>query len=130
MAGQASLRCRFEALKPVEVAQPPVNVVPTDDRQVHQFAEARRAHAIRLEQTGLLTLGWPTLRKALPGIGAHARDLGVLASADDVSFLTRTELVAVVGGARQPIDTLARRRLSERQRPRAAGDCWRADRAG
>ncbi|HUS29642.1 MAG TPA: PEP/pyruvate-binding domain-containing protein [Kofleriaceae bacterium] len=80
------------------------------------IAEARRAHAIRIEQTGLVTLGWPVLRRALLRLGEHAVEQGAIAQHDEIFFVERAELEAVAAGRATHIDVEARRALWERQR--------------
>jgi phosphohistidine swiveling domain-containing protein len=60
--------------------------------------EARRAHAARLEQTSVLTLGWPVLRRALLRLGASLVEARHLVRSEHVFFLTRSELTEAVGG--------------------------------
>jgi phosphohistidine swiveling domain-containing protein len=73
--------------------------------------EARRAHAARVEQTSVTTLGWPTLRRALTRLGGQLVGDGRLAAVDDVFFLERAELLAALAGAPIEADVVARRRL-------------------
>ncbi len=61
-------------------------------------AEARRAHPVREEQTRALTLAWPTLRRAALLLGEHLAARGTVAAAQDVFFLTRSEVDAALGG--------------------------------
>ena len=71
---------------------------------------------IREEQTHELTIAWPAMRRAVVRIGEALVDRGVIARAEDVFFLTRTEAVdALDGRAPAAIDVAARRSLREEQ---------------
>jgi phosphohistidine swiveling domain-containing protein len=54
---------------------------------------AQRYAAIREEQSGLLTLAWPVLRRAVQRLGDAAVTAGFIADSDDAFFLTRGELL-------------------------------------
>src|SRR5216684_2744479 len=92
LANRPALRARFDSL--LEVAQ--------------------RYATIREEQAHWFTLGWPLLRRAVLrlGEGAHASD--ALERADDVFFLSRTELEQPAIDLRETV----RRRRDEWQRRR------------
>lgn len=78
--------------------------------------EARRAHRVRQEQTGLITLAWPVLRRALLRLGDVLVEAGVVPRSDDVHFVELAELRAALAGAREPLPVLERRALWERRR--------------
>ncbi len=78
--------------------------------------EARRAHQARLDQTGVLTLGWPTLRRALLRLGEEVATRGVMGTREDVFFLTRAELEGALRGETETVDVAERRATWERQR--------------
>ncbi len=56
------------------------------------IAAARKGHALRLEQSAELTLGWPAMRALLAKIGAILVARGAIEDANDVHFLRRDEL--------------------------------------
>lgn len=78
--------------------------------------QACEAHAARVDQTGLLTLGWPVARRALARLGAHLVGEQRLDQADQVYFLTRTELGLLLQSGKSPIGLDTRRGDWERQR--------------
>ncbi len=82
----------------------------------HLLKEARIAHATRQEQTTAFTLGWPVMRRALRHLGRHLVEGHILSSAEDIVFLTRTELEAALGDLGVAPPVAARRRLWDRQR--------------
>lgn len=98
LAGKPRLRARLEAL----------------------IATAQRAHAARQQQTGVFTLAWPALRRALARLGESLAARRALPSADDVFFLTRPELISLTAhgaAAPPPARMLAERRATwQRQR--------------
>lgn len=76
------------------------------------LGEAQRLVPIREEQVAEFTLPWPTMRRAVVRIGEALVARGALRHADDVFFLTRTEVVEVLAGrATATIDVDTRRRL-------------------
>jgi phosphohistidine swiveling domain-containing protein len=58
--------------------------------------------ALREEQSNLLTLGWPLLRRAVLRLGAAALGHGVVDAPEDAFFMTRIELEAASIGSDQP----------------------------
>ncbi|MBK6515337.1 MAG: PEP/pyruvate-binding domain-containing protein [Polyangiaceae bacterium] len=80
------------------------------------LAEARRAHAARLEQTGVFTLGWPVMRRALLRLGEALETQGVIGAAGDVFFVKRAELDRALAGERASLPIAERRATWERQR--------------
>jgi phosphohistidine swiveling domain-containing protein len=74
---------------------------------------AQRYASIREQQARQLTLGWPLLRRCALRLGETLRTDGVIDQAEDVFFLTRTEL-----DTRAPLQELVGRRRAtwERQR--------------
>lgn len=74
---------------------------------------ARRAHAMREEQSRAVTLGWPALRGMVLGLGDELVARGVILASEDVFFLRREELGA---SASLAATVAARRRTWERQR--------------
>ncbi len=84
------------------------------------IADAQRFARMREEVVASLTRGYPTLRRALRGIGRSLVEQGLLRDEADVMFLGRADLDAVLGGATAGAD-LARvveenRRLWQRRR--------------
>lgn len=79
-------------------------------------AEARRAHGVRLEQTGTFTLGHPVMRRALLRVGESLVARRLLPSREAVFFLTRDELHALVAGSHAHVAVDERQREWERQR--------------
>ena len=61
------------------------------------LALAQRYAALREEQAGWFTLGWPFLRRAVLRLGAEAQRRGMIAQAEDVFFLTKSELDECLG---------------------------------
>lgn len=84
---------------------------------------AQRYTVIREQQAGDLTLGWPLLRRCAHRLGDHLTARGLVATRDDVFFLTPDELSRAVasGAAARPGEVVPRRRADwERQRRLAA----------
>jgi pyruvate,water dikinase len=81
------------------------------------LADSQHLVPIREEQTSELTLPWPAMRRAVLRIGQALTDRGQLATADDVFFLTRDEVLAALvnGEAFQAPDISARRATREEQ---------------
>jgi pyruvate,water dikinase len=69
-------------------------------------AKARASHDVRQEQTTLLTLAWPVMRRAVQRIAALLVREGHLQSADDVYFLRRDELAACLSAVRSSAEGL------------------------
>ena len=66
-------------------------------RQFERLVDVARRSALRREtQVGDFTLGWPLLRSAVLRLGALAADSGGLDTPEDVFFLTRGELEALL----------------------------------
>lgn len=61
------------------------------------LALAQRYAELREEQAGWFTLGWPLLRRAVLRLGDDLRLRGVIEQAEDIFFLTRTEVAAGLG---------------------------------
>lgn len=61
------------------------------------LALAQRYAVIREEQAGWFTLGWPLLRTAVLRLGEELRLREAMERAEDVFFLTRTEVEACLG---------------------------------
>jgi pyruvate,water dikinase len=78
---------------------------------------AQRYAVLREEQARELTLAWPVLRACVLRLGARLRDRGSIVAAEDVFFLTRSELQAG-GDRRHEVDE--RRAVWRRQRRLAA----------
>jgi pyruvate,water dikinase len=77
---------------------------------------AQRYATIREEQTRDLTLGWPALRRCAARLGEHLVEAGLLSAADDVYFLTQSELDGT-----DPLSRAQQRKTTwERQRRLAA----------
>ena len=74
------------------------------------LSEARRAHPIRQEQTGVFTLAWPVLRRCMLRIGEHLAELRVVDEPTDVFFLERAEIEAALAGASTRLGATARER--------------------
>jgi phosphohistidine swiveling domain-containing protein len=83
-------------------------------RRLRSFTTLLRATQrmvpIREEHVRELTLGWPVMRRAVVRMGEALAAGGVIASPDDVFFLSRAELLEGLAGRRgSSIDTDARR---------------------
>ena len=65
------------------------------------LALAQRYAVLREEQASWFTLGWPFLRRAVLRLGEELRRRGAIAQVEDVFFLTRQEVEARLGAARQ-----------------------------
>jgi len=81
---------------------------------------AQRFGRVREEQVASFTLGWPMMRRALLRMGGILTERGELLTAEDVFFLTRTELLAALtesgpAGSLAP-GVMERRKLWQRQR--------------
>jgi phosphohistidine swiveling domain-containing protein len=81
LANRPALRARFDML--LEVAQ--------------------RYATIREEQARWFTLGWPLLRRAVQRLGEGVQADGAIERAEDVFFLTRTELEQPAGDLRDVV---------------------------
>ena len=101
-ARQAAEAVAFEALTP-------------SPRRLRAFrrllAETQHLVPVREEQVRELTIAWPVMRRAVLRIGAALVDRGLIANADDVFFLTRSEAIAAIGGAglARDVDVAGRR---------------------
>jgi hypothetical protein len=89
-------------------------------RLARMIATAQRFARMREEVVASLTLGYPTLRRALLGIGRSLVERGLLRHESDVMFLGRADLDRALGGATAAAD-LARvvvenQRLWQRRR--------------
>jgi pyruvate,water dikinase len=62
------------------------------------LADTQRLVRVREEQVRDLTLGWPVMRRAVERIGSDLAGRGILASADEVFFLTRDEMLGALAG--------------------------------
>lgn len=89
------------------------------------LALAQRYAILREEQAGWFTLGWPFMRRSVLQLGAEAQRHGMIEQAEDVFFLTRSELdtglgVSEAGSHQEPGNVRTavtyRRREWERQR--------------
>jgi phosphohistidine swiveling domain-containing protein len=74
LAGQPRLRRRFERL----------------------LAVAQDYAVVREQQTREFSLGWPVLRRCVLRVGQELADRGAVGQADDVFFLTRSEVEAAL----------------------------------
>ena len=63
------------------------------------LALAQRYAILREEQASWFTLGWPFMRRAVLRLGEELQRQGAITRTDDVFFLTRSELVAHLGGS-------------------------------
>jgi phosphohistidine swiveling domain-containing protein len=81
------------------------------------LADAQHLVPIREEQTEELTIAWPVMRRAVLRIGDALAELGLIAEADDVFFLTRAEALTALDGAPLPptVDLPGRRSLRKEQ---------------
>ena len=62
------------------------------------LADAQRIVPIREQQASELTIAWPVMRRAVLRLGEALAGKEVIATPDDVFFLTRSEVVAALGG--------------------------------
>lgn len=76
------------------------------------LALAQRYAVIREEQAAWFTLGWPVMRRAVLRLGEELRRRGAIKRAEDVFFLTQTEVTADLqtNGARRRDHESASRR--------------------
>lgn len=81
------------------------------------LADAQHLVLVREEQVRDLTLAWPAMRRAVVRIGEALVERGVLESADDAFFLTRTEALGAldVGVLPDGVDVTHRRALRDQQ---------------
>lgn len=85
------------------------------------LATAQRFAPMREEQCSEFTLGWPLMRRAVLRLGTQLCELGRLANAEDVFFLTRDELLAALNAGESQADLtteVAQRRLTWRRQRR------------
>ncbi|MEO8511780.1 MAG: PEP-utilizing enzyme, partial [Chloroflexota bacterium] len=80
------------------------------------LADAQHLVPVREEQVRELTISWPIMRRAVLRIGERLSGGGVLASAEDVFFLTRTEVLEALGGDARFRGSEVERRRAERER--------------
>jgi rifampicin phosphotransferase len=73
---------------------------------------AQRYARLREEQSNLLTLGWPVLRKCVLRLGTAAVASGAIERAEDAFFLSRAELVRAATGV---TDETLQARVRERR---------------
>jgi pyruvate,water dikinase len=77
-------------------------VLASSPRRLRTFrrllAEAQHIVPVREEQVRELTTSWPIMRRAVLRIGEGLTAGGVLARADDVFYLTRTEVLEALAG--------------------------------
>jgi pyruvate,water dikinase len=80
-----------------------VGSLAASPRRLREFrrllTETQRLVPIREEQVAELTIAWPVMRRAVVRIGEELASRGVLATDDDVFFLTRTELVTALASS-------------------------------
>lgn len=77
---------------------------------VKLLREAQRMVPIREAHVSELTIAWPVMRRAVVRLGSALAADGLIASVEDVFFLTRAELGdALHGRLPGPVDTAARR---------------------
>ena len=79
------------------------------------LADAQHIVPVREEQVRELTILWPIMRRAVLRIGEGLSAGGVLARADDVFFLTRTEVLEALAGDPRVRDSAVRQRRAERE---------------
>jgi len=84
------------------------------------LGETQRMVAIREAQTQELTLAWPVLRRAVVRIGEHLVADGRHVRADDVFFLTRSELEEALAGRSQGVPDVEARRRDHQEQARLA----------
>ena len=82
------------------------------------LGDAQRFAMIREDLVAEFTLPWPTLRRAVFRLGAYLRDRGIIESDDDVLFLRRDELMAMLAGASPSLTTVTAERRSRWERQR------------
>jgi phosphohistidine swiveling domain-containing protein len=81
------------------------------------LAETQHVVLVREEQVRDLTIGWPVMRRAVIRIGEALAARGVIATPDDVFFLTRAEAIGAleaIGDGLQPLTVDVARRRSTR----------------
>jgi rifampicin phosphotransferase len=81
------------------------------------LAESQRLVPLREEQTSELTIAWPVMRRAVLRIGEALVERGAIATAQDVFFLTRGEVLAALVGDVPPagFEVGARRAMRDDQ---------------
>ena len=83
------------------------------------LADAQQLVPVREEQVRELTISWPVMRRAVLRIGEGLTAGGVLDRADDVFFLTRTEVLeALAGDARSRASAVGQRRAEREEHAR------------
>jgi pyruvate,water dikinase len=98
-----------------------LEVLASSPRRLRTFrrvlADSQHLVPIREEQTEELTIAWPVMRRAVVRIGEGLTDRGVIAEADDIFFLTRTEALAALDGTalKPDVDVPGRRALRNEQ---------------
>ena len=103
--------------------------VLTDPKDRRRFDEhlaiAQRYAVLREEFMADVTLSWPLLRLALLRIGARAAALGVVAQADDIFWLERDEVTALLAGdATAHAPEVASRKAEWARRRRLVPPMW------
>lgn len=117
-AGEASDHGRIVAARQA-AERAAFDAIAASPRRTERFqrvlAEAQRLVPIREEQVSQLTLPWPVMRRAVLRIGESLAERGVIASSEDVFFLTRGEVLSALGGASVTVNTDERRTLRDEQ---------------
>lgn len=94
-----------------------VECLEDSPRKLSKYVETlngtQRLMPIREEQISQLSIGWPVMRRAVLRIGEALVSSGVVDAAEDVFFLTRSEMDAMVDDPGDMRDEVAQRR-SER----------------
>lgn len=80
------------------------------------LADAQHLVPVREEQVRELTISWPIMRRAVLRIGERLSEGGVVGRAEDVFFLTRTEVLEALGGDGRFRGSEVERRRAERER--------------
>jgi pyruvate,water dikinase len=80
------------------------------------LADAQHIVPVREEQVRELTIVWPTMRRAVLRIGEGLTAGGVLDRADDVFFLTRTEVLGALAGDASSRRSEVAQRRADRER--------------
>jgi pyruvate,water dikinase len=122
--GSRSLRTEELKIQRLETEKRANQLLAGSPRRQARFhrllADAQRMGPIREEQLGLLSVGWPVMRRAVQRLGENLVIAGSIDDADDVFFLTRAEVENLLQEAKDTRRAVAERRQAHDRHRRLA----------
>ncbi len=116
------------ATRRVATVQGAEQALARSSRRLRKFrrllAEAQHVVPVREEQLSLLSLPWPVMRRALERLGDELVRSGSIESANDIFYLTRAEVVGLLGRRQSMSDAVASRRKERERACRLAAPIW------